>query len=202
MRLITLIGALGLGAAAAAGVAACGSGNANVTLPTVTVTAPASPPAGAPQTTTTQPPSTPTTSTTTIPTVTNPPAQTRTATAPAFTETTGGTPSPGGALAAAVATLKARGYAPVSTSTYNPNDTLRVLIGASGSAEQAFFFDGTTYLGTDTKDPSRSISVTGESDTEVSLRYATTSGSATVRFQLDMGELSPLGTIPSTAARG
>jgi hypothetical protein len=200
MRLITLIGALGLGAATAAGIAACGSTNANVTLPTVTVTTPASPAASTPQTTA-APPTTPAT-TTTIPTVTNPPTQTRTATAPAFTETTGGTPSVGAALGAAVATLKARGYTPVSTSTYDANDTLRVLIGANGGAQQAFFFDGTTYLGTDTKDPSRSISVTGQTDTEVTLRYATSSGSASVGFELDMGVLTPLGPIPSTAARG
>jgi hypothetical protein len=199
MKLISLIGALGLGAASAAGVAACGSGNASTRLPTVTITTPAP----APVETTEQPSETTTpATTTTIPTVTSPPAQTRTATAPAFTETTGGTAAEGGDLGAAVATLKTRGYTPVSTSTYDPDQTLRVLIGASGGAEQAFFFDGTTYLGTDTKLPSRSISVTGQTDTEVTLQYATTNGPANVHFELDMGQLTPLDAIPSTAARG
>lgn len=198
MKLIGLIGALALGATAAAGVAACGSSNSSaVSVPTVTITTPAPTPTQQASTPATPPPVT-----TTLPTVTNAPAQTRTATAPAFTQTTGGTSSQGGALGAAVATLRARGYTPVSTSTYDADQTLRVLVGASGGAEQAFFFDGTTYLGTDTKDPSRSISVTGQTDTEVTLRYATTSGSATVHFELDMGQLTPLDTIPSTASRG
>jgi hypothetical protein len=200
MKLVSLIGALGVGAATAAGIAACGSSDAsNASLPTVTITTPATqstaPDQTAPATTT------PATTTTTLPTVTSPPTQTRTATAPAFTQTTGGTSSDGGDLGAAVATMKARGYAPVSTSTYAADQTLRVLIGANGGAEQAFFFDGTTYLGTDTKDPSRSIAVTGQTDTEVSLRYATTNGSTTVRYELDSGRLTPLDAIPSAASR-
>jgi hypothetical protein len=197
MKLIGLIGALGLGAASAAAVAACGSSNAShASLPTVTITTPA-------PTTTTQPTSTATapTTTTTLPTVTSPPAQTRTATGPAFTQTTGGTSSPSGDLQAAVAKLKVRGYAPVSTASYDPNQTLRVLIGRNGGAEQAFFFDGTTFLGTDTKDPSRSISVTSQTDTGVTLRYSTTNGPATVHFELDMGKLTPLDTIPSSTSR-
>ncbi|HEY5198338.1 MAG TPA: LppP/LprE family lipoprotein [Solirubrobacteraceae bacterium] len=198
MKLIGAIGALAVGMATAGGVAACGSSNASSpSLPTVTITTPAPTPTEQPST----PATTPAT-TTTLPTVINPPAQTRTATGPAFTQTTGGASSEDGALGAAVATLKSRGYTPVSTSTYDPNQTLRVLIGSSGGAEQAFFFDGTKYLGTDTKDPSRSISVTGQADTEVTLRYGTTNGSATVHFELDMGQLAPLETIPTTASRG
>lgn len=197
MKIIGLIGALGLGAASAAAVAACGSSNAShVSLPTVTITTPA-------PTTTTQPAPTATApgATTTLPTVTAPPSQTRTATGPAFTQTTGGTSSPSGDLQAAVAKLTARGYAPVNTSSYDPDQTLRVLIGRTGGAEQAFFFDGTTFLGTDAKDPSGSISVLGQTDTEVTLRYATTSGPATVHFELDMGKLTPLDPIPSATSR-
>ncbi len=197
MRPASLIGALGLGAASAVGLAACGASNSSSPrLPTVTITTPA--PA-----VTAQPPAstspTPTT-TTTIPSATTPAGQTRTGTAPAFTKPTGGTAA-GGALQAAVASLKTRGYAPVSTSSYDPNQTLRVLIGSNGGREQAFFFNGTTYLGTDTRLPSRSIAVVGESDTEVVLKYATTGGPATVHFQLDMGRLTALDPIPSTAAR-
>jgi hypothetical protein len=200
MKLIGLIAALCLGAASAAGLVACGSSNASGTsLPTVTITAPA--PAPAPTPAQPAPQATVPSTTTTIPNVTTPVNQTRTATAPAFTSTTGGTSSQGGDLQAAVATLKTRGYTPLGTSSYDPDQTLRVLIGSSGGAEQAFFFDGTSYLGTDTKLPSRSISVTGQTDTEVTLRYGTTNGPVSVHFELDMGELTPLDTIPSTAAR-
>ncbi len=198
MRLLGLIGALGLGAACAAGVAACGASNSSSgRLPTVTITTPA-PSAPAQQPTTTA--STPAT-TTTLPNVTTPANQTRTGTAPAFTETTGGTSAPGGGLEAAVASLETRGYRPLGTSSYDPNQTLRVLIGSNGAREQAFFFDGTTYLGTDTKLPSRSIAVTGQDDTAVALRYATTSGPVTVHFELDGGRLTPLDPIPSAASR-
>jgi len=200
MKLITLIGAIGLGLASAAGLAACGSGNSSTArLPTVTITTPATPaPTTQPSTTASGP--APTTRTT-IPTGTTPANQTRTGPAPAFTRTTGGTAAPGGALGAAVASVKSRGYTPVSTSSYDPNQTLRVLIGSNGGREQAFFFDGTTYLGTDTKLPSRSISVTAQTDTAVTLSYATKSGSASVRFALDMGRLAPLDPIPSAASR-
>ena len=198
MRLANLIGALGLGAASAVGVVACGASNSSSPrLPTVTITTPAPGVTGQPPTSTSPTPTT----TTTIPSVTTPAGQTRTGTAPAFTKTTGGTAAGGGALQAAVASLKTRGYAPVATSSYDPNQTLRVLIGSNGGREQAFFFNGTTYLGTDTKLPSRSIAVVGESDTEVILKYATTGGPATVHFQLDMGRLTALDPIPSTAAR-
>jgi hypothetical protein len=197
MKLIGLIGALGLGAATAAGVAACGSSNASSgRLPTVTITAPAPAPTGQ------QPsPAATTPATTTTPSVTTPARATRTAPAPAFTRTTGGTSATGGDAAAAAAAVMRRGYTPV-TQTYDPSQTLRVLIGSSGGRQQAFFFDGSTYLGTDTKLPSRSIAVVGQSDTEVTLRYATSTGPATVHFALDMGKLAPLDPIPSVAARG
>jgi hypothetical protein len=178
-RLLPLL----VGLAAAAALASCGSKRAAVVVETVTVTTP--------RTTSTQ------ATTATTPTT---PTQTRTATGPGFT---GGTPAtPSGALSAALASLSSRGFTPVSTSTYQPGDTLRVLIGRRSGAEQAFFFNGSRYLGTDASGTSRSISVVGQSDTQVSLRYATTSGPQTVRFVLDMGRLMALDSIPSSAARG
>jgi hypothetical protein len=143
---------------------------------------------------------TPTATATTQPTTT-----TRTETAPAFVGTT---TTPSGALGAAVALLGRKGYTALDTSTYNAGDTLRVLIGESAGGERAFFFDQGTYLGTDASTASGQIRVLGQNDTEVTLVYgiytagaSTPSGSRRVRFALDMGQLSPLGPIPSVAQR-
>jgi hypothetical protein len=130
---------------------------------------------------------------------------TRTETAPAFVPTTPGS----AALTAAIAVLARHGYAPVTTSTYQAGDTLRVLVGRrADGAEHAFFFDQTIYLGTDASAASGQIRVLGQNDTEVTLAYglyqagaAAPSGEARVRFALDMGQLSALDPLPSVAAR-
>ena len=142
------------------------------------------------------------------------PTSTRTAPEPAFTEKA---PSSEG-LGAATAVLRARGFTPTDTSVYHSNQALRVLIGArSGSSDgygqQAFFFVNGRYIGTDSKVPSATVSVVSQSDTEVTLSYplyrkgdALTSpsgGQAKVRFQLNNGQLAPLGEIPpATSATG
>lgn len=108
-----------------------------------------------------------------------------------------------------MAVLARRGYAPVSTATYGPADTLHVLIGAARDGavpgERAFFFNETTYLGTDASDPSARIEVVAHGDSEVELGYAiggAASGSLRdVRFALDMGQLQALDPLPSAAAR-
>jgi hypothetical protein len=134
---------------------------------------------------------------------------TRTETAPAFV---GGNPSSAGGhdLAAAVALLSDHGYEPVSTATYDAGNTLRVLIGRrpGTSDERAFFFDQTTYLGTDASSPSEQITLLDANDTEVTLGYAVYAAGASqpdgerrVRFALDMGQLSALDPLPSVAAR-
>ncbi len=166
--------------------------------------------AGSPSTsrTATTQPSTSTAKTT--PTATTPsettstPSTTRTATAPAFTETeksSGGTSSEG--LPAALAVVRAHGYTAQDTSTYHPNQTLRVLIGANpASGQQAFFFVDGRYIGTDTKQPSAQVHVVSQGDTEVTLAYALAGGGeATVPFQLNNGRLAPLAPIPSAAGR-
>jgi hypothetical protein len=98
----------------------------------------------------------------------------------------------------------------VSTATYDAANTLRVLIGrqAESANERAFFFDQTTYLGTDASTPSEQITVLGANDTEVTLGYsvynpgaADPSGHRSVRFELDMGQLSALDPLPSVADR-
>jgi hypothetical protein len=139
---------------------------------------------------------------------------TRTTTAPAFTKESAG---PEG-LDAAVAVVKAHGYTPGETSTYNPSNTLRVLVGTSsgssdGYGHQAFFFVDGRYIGTDTKQPSASVKVVGQSDTEVALAYSLykpgdppgkpSGGEATVHFQLNNGRLVALNPIPpATSSTG
>ena len=103
--------------------------------------------------------------------------------------------------------MRARGFSVNAASDYHPDQTLRVLVGSrSGSAEgngqQAFFFVDGRYIGTDSKQPSASVHVVSQGDTEVALAYALAGGGqATVHFQLNNGKLVPLGAIPSASAR-
>jgi LppP/LprE lipoprotein len=137
---------------------------------------------------------------------------TRTSGAPAFTKES--TSNEG--LGAAVALVKAHGYTAGETSTYRPEQTLRVLVGtrtgsSDGYGQQAFFFVDGRYIGTDTSEPSASVKVVGQSDTEVTLAYpvyktgdplSKPSGEKTVRFQLNNGHLVALDPIPTASARG
>ena len=194
--------ALALSVCAAAVLGGCGSNTKTVSV------------AGAPadttetgagsQTQSTQS-STTTTSTETTPTQTTtdggtPTPTTRTAPEPAFTEKNNAPQtSTAEGLAAATAVVQAHGYSATNTSTYHPNQTLRVLIGTRpGSGQQAFFFVDGRYIGTDTKEPSANLSVAGQSETEVTLAYP---GQAKVTFQLNNGKLVPLGSIPPESAR-
>jgi hypothetical protein len=137
---------------------------------------------------------------------------TRTTTAPAFTKES--TSAEG--ESAALAVVKAHGYTAGDTSDYHPNQTLRVLVGTrtgsgDGYGQQAFFFVGGRYLGTDAREPSASVKVVAQSDTEVTLAYplyrphdplcCASGGKATVRFQLNNGRLVPLGTIPPVSSQ-
>jgi hypothetical protein len=122
-----------------------------------------------------------------------------TAPEPAFTEKTASSSSSVEGLAAATAVVQAHGYSAANTSTYHPNQTLRVLIGTrAGSGQQAFFFVDGRYIGTDTKQPSATVSVASQSESEVTLAYP---GQAKVTFQLNNGKLVPLGSIPRESAR-
>jgi LppP/LprE lipoprotein len=206
--------ALLLGATLAAVLlAGCGGGTKTVSvasapLPEATTATPAT----TSQTSTSTTPATTPTSTTPAPSehggTSGPGATTRTAPAPAFTHEggTGTTGSTAEGLSAAEAVLQAKGYTASSTSDYHPNQTLRVLVGThSGSAEggqQAFFFVDGRYIGTDAKQPSASVHVVSQGDTEVTLAYALSGGDqATVRFQLNNGKLVPLGAIPPASSR-
>ncbi len=136
---------------------------------------------------------------------------TRTTTAPAFTKE----PADSEGLSGALAVVRAHGYTAASTSDYHSEQTLRVLLGTNagrgdGYQQQAFFFVGSHYLGTDTSTPSANVKVVGQSDTEVTLAYTlykphdplccSTGGQATVRFQLNNGRLVPLDPIPPASS--
>jgi LppP/LprE lipoprotein len=147
---------------------------------------------------------------------------TRTVTAPATTPTTGtvptapATPSNPNAplsLHAAEQVLDAHGYAPLGERDWRPDQSLKVLLGVSRAsaprAEQAFFFVGDAFIGTDTKDPSGSIEVVAQSGGSVTLSYGLyrptdqvdvpTGGTAEVTYRWDGSRLTPQGPIPSAS---
>ncbi len=183
--------------------AGCGGGTKTLSVATPPPTSPpqTSPPQTSPATTatSTQAPSGGTTA----------PSTTRTATEPAFTETQGGEGE-----AAAAAVVRAHGYTPNEPSQYHSGQALRVLVGTrtgsgDGYGQQAFFFVNGRYIGTDAKEPSATIRVVSQSDTSVTLSYplyrrndplcCPGGGSASVRFELDNGRLTPAGPIPPSS---
>jgi hypothetical protein len=205
---------LALGVILAALLAGCGGATktetvADTPLPAEATTTTA-PKTKTSSTTATTPATTPT-STTTTPSEhggTSAPTTTRTAPAPAFTHEEGtGTSGTAEGLSSAEAVLRTKGYTASATSDYHPNQTLRVLVGtragsAEGNGQQAFFFVDGRYIGTDAKQPSASVHVVSQGDTEVTLAYALSGGGqATVRFQLNNGKLVPLDSIPSASSR-
>jgi hypothetical protein len=135
------------------------------------------------------------------------PTSTRVAPEPAFTQ-------PGalaGGLSAAEAVLRANGFTPTNTSDYLTNHALRVLVGGrtgsgDGYGQQAFFFVNGHYIGTDSTQPSATLRVIAQGDTEVTLAYplyrkndplcCPGAGQAAVRFQLNNGKLVALNPIP------
>lgn len=134
---------------------------------------------------------------------------TRTSSAPAFVGKKEESEAGSEALNAAVAVVKQHGYTPKGTSEYHGEQTLRVLIGvkagSEGHEQQAFFFLGGTYIGTDASKPSGYVQVTSQGDTEVTLAYGLyktggelccPSGTASVRFQLNNGKLVAVDPIP------
>ena len=183
--------------------AGCGSQTKTVTVASTPAPAPTTTSQTTSGTTATTPP---TTSSATTPTSTS---TTRTAPEPSFTETQQETQT--GALGAAVATLRGRGYTPADTSEYHSGQTLRVLVGTRGGSgdgygQQAFFFLDGHYLGTDTKEPSAKLAVISQNDTEVVIAYplyragdplcCPGGGRRVVHFALNNGKLTALDAIP------
>jgi len=208
-RSLPTIPMLLLGVVLAALLAGCGGGTKTVTVASTPLPE---------ETTTTTPKTSTTTTPATTPTSTAPapggnggtssPSTTRTAPAPAFTHHgTSATGATAEGLSTAEAVLRAQGFTVSAASDYHPDQTLRVLIGtragaAEGNGQQAFFFVDGRYIGTDAKQPSASVHVVSQGDTEVALAYTLSGGGqATVRFQLNNGKLIPLEEIPSASSR-
>jgi hypothetical protein len=201
----------GLLAAACCGALLAGCGGSG----TKTVTVASSPPTS--QTTSSQAPTTSTgaSTTSTAPTQTAggtaAPSTTRSAPEPAFTQQEAHAEG----VSAAAALVRSKGFTPNDTSEYHANQTLRVLTATrtgsgDGYGQQAFFFVGGRYVGTDAKEPSATLKVVSQGDTEVALAYplyrkndplcCPGGGQATVRFQLNNGHLVPLDPIPSASS--
>jgi uncharacterized Zn-binding protein involved in type VI secretion len=202
--------ALLLGGSTAVLLLACGSSTKTVSVagtPAVSQTTSTAPHTASSSTSTTQP----ATSTAGAGGGTPAPAGTRTAPEPAFTETQNASEG----VNSATALLRAKGFTPSGTSVYHPGQALRVLIGtrsgsSDGYGQQAFFFVNGRYIGTDAKEPSATVSVVSQSDTEVTLAYplyrrgdplsSPSGGVARVRFQLNNGKLAPLDPIPPASS--
>jgi hypothetical protein len=223
VRAALMASALALGAGGGALLGGCGGGTR-----TVTVSGAAAPPASAGGQTAAHTTATATTaSTTAAPATTGGESAhgateqgtstTRTAPAPAFakTGTQSGEAAANAQAAAAADVVVAHGYTPTDISDYHPSQTLRVLIGtrtgsADGYSQLAFFFLDGRYIGTDSSQPSASLHVVSQSDTEVTLAYALyrshdplccpSGGQATVRFQLNDGQLVPLEALPPVSS--
>jgi len=189
-------------------VSAAGSPAAEPSTPTTTL------PVKTTSSTSTTTATTPTTTTgaqTTTNGGTSAPSTTHTAPEPAFTRQATSAEGVGGAAGI----VRAKGYTPNDTSDYHSGQTLRVLVATrtgsgDGYGQLAFFFVGDHFIGTDTKEPSATIRVTSQSDTEVTLAYplyrksdplsSPSGGQTTVQFGLNNGKLTPIGHIPPASS--
>jgi hypothetical protein len=181
---------------------------------TKTVSVSSAPPVASSNATTTSSSTTTTASSTSVTSLTSTTATgTRTAGAPAFTHPGDTTASKD--AGAALAVVRAHGYTANDASQYHPNQTLGVLVGTrsgsgDGYGQQAFFFVGGRYIGTDSSQPSATLRVVSQSDTQVTLAYplykshdalcCPSGGEARVSFQLNDGKLTPLQPIPPSSA--
>jgi hypothetical protein len=190
----------------------CGSQTKTVSVansPTVPQSTPATTgtQSTAPTATTSKAPTTSTPAQTTTNGGTSAPSRTRTAPEPEFTQHE----SHAEGVSAAAELVRAKGYTPNETSQYHSGQTLRVLVGtrtgsSTGMGQQAFFFVGGRYIGTDTKEASAAVSVVAQSDTEITLGYpryragdapgSPSGGQVTVRYQLNNGKLTAIGKAP------
>ncbi len=217
-KLLGAFTALTLGLTGGALLGGCGSATKTVSATNPPEVAQTSASATTTSTQTTKKATTPTTSTTTSTPAqtttsggTSAPTTTRTASEPAFAQQE--THAEGASAAAAL--LRARGYTPNDTSEYHPEQTLKVLLGtqtgsSDGTGQQAFFFVGDRYIGTDTKEPSANVKVVSQGETEVVLSYSLyrkgdplsspSGGQAVVHFQLNNGKLTPLQPIPPASS--
>jgi hypothetical protein len=106
------------------------------------------------------------------------------------------------ARTAAVSTLRAQGYRPVSLSDYAPDKVLRVLVGKGDGGQRAFFFAQGKFIGNDAATDSDRIKVVRAGSRSVSLSYKLVGGTTgRVLFRWDGKKLAPQTAIPPAAAR-
>jgi hypothetical protein len=115
------------------------------------------------------------------------------------------------ARAAAVGVLRDNGYRPVQLADYNPDKTLRVLVGRGDGGQRAFFFAGGRYIGNDAVDDSHRIRVVRAGNRSVSLSYqlfreddkacCPSAGTARVLFRWDGESLAAQTAIPPSLER-
>jgi hypothetical protein len=208
-RGVLLAAAMVLGAMGTTLLGGCGSQTKTVSVSSAPPSSPQTTTSAGSSTTTTQSTSTATATATTTSTST-----TRSASEPAFVKHGGQGESSG--TSAAQQTLRTRGFTAANPAEYHPQQTLAVLVGTrtgsgDGYNQQAFFFVNGKFIGTDASDPSASVRVVQQSDTEVTLAYplyrphdplcCPGAGQAKVRFQLNNGKLTPLDPIPPAQSK-
>lgn len=104
-----------------------------------------------------------------------------------------------------------QGYSPVNVDQYSTNSNLRFMVGRTSPTKQkVFFFLGDKrWLGTDTTDPSMTISVAHSDTDSVQVTYGLykpddldnkpTGGTKTVTFKWNGSKLEPLDEIPPSS---
>lgn len=104
-----------------------------------------------------------------------------------------------------------QGYSPVNTDQYSASSNLRYMVGRTSPTKmKVFFFLGDDrWLGTDTKDPSMTVSVAHSDTDSVQVTYGLykpadldnkpTGGTRTVTFKWNGSKLEPLDEIPSSS---
>jgi len=113
---------------------------------------------------------------------------------------------------AAADVVRSRGFEVTRLRDWDPDDTLRVLIGRTSSgAELAFFFVNGDYIGNDSGDPSANLRVRRTSDLTATLSYGTyapgddatkpTGDRVDVRFTWDGARLTPASALPDPSLR-
>jgi hypothetical protein len=146
-----------------------------------------------------------------------PPAATATpAKADTQAKSTGLTAAQKKVRSAAVSAMRGQGYLPVRLRDWDPKHTLRVLLGyragEAGGPRRAFFFHGSTLLGTDSVEPSSGLKVAGSGKRWVTLTYGIYSpgdaaccpsdGHTKVRYELSGSAVTPVGgTVPASYQR-
>lgn len=145
---------------------------------------------------------------------TTPTAPATTPTAPTTPATTPTEPAAPLTLHAAEQVLDGHGFATLTERDWHPDETLKVLLGvrrgvSDQGAQQAFFFVGDRFIGTDTRDPSGRIAVTAQEDDAITLSYGLyrlsdsiempSGGDAEVTYTWDGSRLTPQQPIPPAA---